>query len=181
VLLGHRRDKKVVSVFVRFRALSLADDNVFTGLKFLQDLGLNSDEYGASEIRWNSKQEFMIQDYFTANNRFGFCNSGNGQVRMFMSNSHTPSNILFSKALTDTTYVDLMKYSGGGCLGTTASTSDTTGALVVALRLVFGIFGSEFRRPITTSGITTTYGMTSTGTISHRHLSLMEQPPQRIT
>jgi hypothetical protein len=56
----------------------------------------------------------MIQDYFTANNRFGFCNSGNGQVRMFMSNSHTPSNILFSKALTDTTYVDLMKiaYSG---------------------------------------------------------------------
>jgi hypothetical protein len=26
----------------------------------------------ASEIRWNSKQEFMIQDYFTANNRFGF-------------------------------------------------------------------------------------------------------------
>jgi hypothetical protein len=33
---------------------------------------------------------------------------------MFMFNSHTPSNILFSKALTDTTYVDLMKiaYSG---------------------------------------------------------------------
>jgi hypothetical protein len=88
----------------------------------------------ASEIRWNSKQEFMIQDYFTANNRFGFCNSGNGQVRMFMSNSHT-SNILFSKALTDTTYVDLMKIAYSGVVSipsTIASTSDTTGALVVA-------------------------------------------------
>jgi hypothetical protein len=54
---------------------------------------------------------------------------------MFMSNSHTPSNILFSKALTDTTYVDLMKIAySGWCLylGTIASTSDTTGALVVA-------------------------------------------------
>jgi hypothetical protein len=35
---------------------------------------------------------------------------------MFMSNSHTPSNILFSKALTDT-YVDLMKIAySGWCL-----------------------------------------------------------------
>jgi hypothetical protein len=30
----------------------------------------------ASEIRWNSKQQFYIQDYFAADNRFGFCNSG---------------------------------------------------------------------------------------------------------
>jgi hypothetical protein len=76
----------------------LADDNVFTGLNsFTQDLGTTGIsntgnlvmDTEASEIRWNSKQQFMIQDYFTANNRFGFCNSGNGQVRMFMSNSHT--------------------------------------------------------------------------------------------
>jgi hypothetical protein len=75
----------------------LADDN-FTGLNsFTQDLGTTGIsntgnlvmDTEASEIRWNSKQEFMIQDYFTANNRFGFCNSGNGQVRMFMSNSHS--------------------------------------------------------------------------------------------
>jgi hypothetical protein len=94
---------------------------------------------GRVKIRWNSKQEFMIQDYFTANNRFGFCNSGNGQVRMFMSNSHTPSNILFSKALTDTTYVDL-KYILGVVSIHTTSTSDTTGALVVAGGLVFLVF-----------------------------------------
>jgi hypothetical protein len=36
----------------------------------------------ASEIRWNSKQQFYIQDYFAADNRFGFCNWG-GQVRIF--------------------------------------------------------------------------------------------------
>jgi hypothetical protein len=27
-------------------------------------------------IRWNSKQQFYIQDYFAADNRFGFCNWG---------------------------------------------------------------------------------------------------------
>jgi hypothetical protein len=58
-----------------------------------------------SEIRWNSKQQFYIQDYFAADNRFDFV-TGNGQ-KNFMSNTHTPSNILFSRAFSDTSYNDL--------------------------------------------------------------------------
>jgi hypothetical protein len=58
---------------------------------------------------------------------------------MFMSNSHTPSNILFSKALTDTTYGfnEDSIFWVVSILSTIASTSDTTGALVVAGGLVF--------------------------------------------
>jgi hypothetical protein len=87
----------------------------------------------ASEIRWNSKQQFYIQDYFAADNRFGFCNSGNGQVRIFMSNTHTPSNILFSRAFSDTSYNDLMKISYTGdttIYSTSESATSTAGALV---------------------------------------------------
>jgi hypothetical protein len=86
---------------------------------------------------------------------------------MFMSNSHTPSNILFSKALTDTTYVDLMKIAySGWCLyrAQSPSTSDTTGALV-SRGWYSGRLYVAANLNLTTSGITTTYGMTSTGTI----------------
>jgi hypothetical protein len=62
------------------------------------------------------KTAILYQDYFAADNRFGFCNSGNGQVRIFMSNTHTPSNILFSRAFSDTSYNDLMKISYTGDL-----------------------------------------------------------------
>jgi hypothetical protein len=90
-------DGSIATAVATETASILADDNVFTGLNsFTQDLGTTGIsntgnlvmDTEASEIRWNSKQEFMIQDYFTANNRFGFV-IGNGQVRMFMSNSHT--------------------------------------------------------------------------------------------
>jgi hypothetical protein len=85
---------------------------------------------------------------------------------MFMSNSHTPSNILFSKALTDTTYVDLMKIAySGWCLyrAQSPTTSDTT--VLWSAGLVFGRLYVAANLNLTTSGITTTYGMTSTGTI----------------
>jgi hypothetical protein len=87
---------------------------------------------------------------------------------MFMSNSHTPSNILFSKALTDTTYVDLMKiaYSGWCLYWAQRINQRYNGALVVAGGVFLeALCGSEDAPSITTSGITTTYGMTSTGTI----------------
>jgi hypothetical protein len=78
-------DGSIATAVATETASILADDNVFTGLNsFTQDLGTTGIsntgnlvmDTEASEIRWNSKQEFMIQDYFTANNRFGFCNSG---------------------------------------------------------------------------------------------------------
>jgi hypothetical protein len=138
----------------------------------------------ASEIRWNSKQQFMIQDYFTANNRFGFCNSGNGQVRMFMSNSHTPSNILFSKALTDTTYVDLMKIAySGWCLYRAQRLNQRYNGCSGRRWCWYkrsALCGSEFRR-------------LNNNERDHNDLwydfnrndiytdTLMEQPPQRIT
>jgi hypothetical protein len=89
---------------------------------------------------------------------------------MFMSNSHTPSNILFSKALTDTTYVDLMKIAySGWCLYRAQSLNQRyNGALVVAggVGISDGLYvAANLGTSITTSGITTTYGMTSTGTI----------------
>jgi hypothetical protein len=76
-------DGSIATAVATETASILADDNVFTGLNsFTQDLGTTGIsntgnlvmDTEASEIRWNSKQEFMIQDYFTANNRFGFCN-----------------------------------------------------------------------------------------------------------
>jgi calcineurin-like phosphoesterase len=71
-------DGSIATAVATETASILADDNVFTGLNsFTQDLGTTGINTGnlvmdteASEIRWNSKQEFMIQDYFTANNRF---------------------------------------------------------------------------------------------------------------
>jgi hypothetical protein len=80
-----------------------------------------------SEIRWNSKQQFYIQDYFAADNRFGFCNSGNGQVRILCL-IHTPSNILFSRAFSDTSYNDLMKisYTGDTTIYSTSESATST-------------------------------------------------------
>jgi hypothetical protein len=70
-------DGSIATAVATETASILADDNVFTGLNsFTQDLGTTGIsntgnlvmDTEASEIR-NSKQEFMIQDYFTANNR----------------------------------------------------------------------------------------------------------------
>jgi hypothetical protein len=75
---------------------SILADDVFTGLNsFTQDLGTTGIsntgnlvmDTEASEIRWNSKQVYDSRLLY-ANNRFGFV-IRNGQVRMFMSNSHT--------------------------------------------------------------------------------------------
>jgi hypothetical protein len=51
-----------------------------------------------------------------------------------MSNTHTPSNILFSRAFSDTSYNDLMKISYTGdttIYSTSESATSTAGALVV--------------------------------------------------
>jgi hypothetical protein len=41
------------------------------------------------------EQQF-IQDYFAADNRFGLCNSGNGQVRLFTYQAtHTVKHYIF--------------------------------------------------------------------------------------
>jgi hypothetical protein len=84
---------------------------------------------------------------------------------MFMSNSHT-SNILFSKALTDTTYVDLMKIAYSGVVSIPEHNinqryNGCSGRSRWCRYFWTALCGSEFDASITTSGITTTYGMTS--------------------
>jgi hypothetical protein len=76
---------------------------------------------------------------------------------MFMSNSHTPSNILFSKALTDTTYVDLMKIAYSGVVSIPAHRLNQYNGCSGRSRWGWyfwsALCGSEFRRPsITTAG-----------------------------
>jgi hypothetical protein len=78
----------------------LADDNVFTGLNsFTQDLGTTGISNTGNLVMMirrrgsgGQQTKFMIQDYFTANNRFGFVIRGR-TGGMFMSNSHIKHSI----------------------------------------------------------------------------------------